>query len=214
MISKRIDAIAKYTKDSYKITDVGCDHGYLIIEALKNYGVTYAVAIDNKPRPLEFAINNVEKEGLKDKVKFSLSSGLEDLDLDSDTIIISGLGGILISHIIDDNIKKINNQKLILQANRNNYDLRKYLNNNGFTFLEEEIIFDSFYYQIMVVRKDKQNKLLTESDLLYGPINIQEKSKLFIELLKKDEKRLNKIPDSNVNKKKKLDIIRSILYEN
>lgn len=214
MISKRIQAIAKYTKDSYMITDVGCDHGYLIIEALNNYNVSYAVAVDNKARPLEFAIKNIEKEGLKDRVKFSLSNGLDKLEEESETIIISGLGGTLIANIIEANINKIKNQKFILQANRNNYELRKYLNNNGFKFLDEEIIFDGFYYQIIVTRKENERNALTESELHYGPINIQKNHRLFIEMLKKEEKRLKKIPKFNIFKKNKLKIIRSILHEN
>lgn len=214
MISKRIQAIAKHTKDSYKITDVGCDHGYLIIEALNNYNVSYALAIDNKIKPLEFAINNIATEGLKDRVKFSLSSGLDELEKDSDTIVISGLGGTLISNIIEENIHKIQDQKFILQANRNNYELRKYLSLNNFKFLDEDIIYDGFYYQIIVVRKDKEKNTLTDSELHYGPINIQKKKEILFEMLKKEEERLVKIPDSNHFKKKKLKIIRSLLYDN
>lgn len=214
MISKRIQAIAKHTKDSYKITDVGCDHGYLIIEALNNYNVKYALAIDNKIKPLEFAMNNITAEGLKDRVNFSLSSGLDELEKDSDAIVISGLGGTLISNIIEENINKIKDQKLILQANRNNYDLRKYLSSNNFKFLDEDIIYDGFYYQIIVVKKDKEKITLTDSKLHYGPINIQKKKEILYEMLKKEEERLIKIPDSNHFKRKKIEIIRSILYEN
>lgn len=214
MISKRIKAIAKYTKDSYKVTDIGCDHGYLIVDALKNYNVSHAVAVDNKELPLSFAKANINKEGLTSKVRFSLSNGLEDLEKDSDTIVIAGLGGSLIALIIDAGLDKIYNQKLILQANRNNYELRKYLNLKGFKFLDEEIIYDGFYYQIIVVRKENYNYPLTESELLYGPINIKKRSQLLIKMLKSEEKRWIKIPDSNELKIQRLEIIRRILNEN
>lgn len=213
MISKRIKEIAKYTKDSYKIIDVGCDHGYLIIEALTNYNVKYALAVDNKSKPLDFAVNNIIKEGLIDRVKFYLSNGLDKLDDECDTIVISGLGGVLISNIINDNIRKINKQRLILQANRNNYELRKYLAENNFVFIDEEIIYEDFYYQIIVAKKNIEKIVLTESQLHYGPINIIKRSKLFLNMLKKEEEILNKIPDSNTSKKEKKEIIRSILNE-
>ena len=129
-------------------------------------------------------------------------------------IVISGLGGTLISNIIEENINKIKDQKLILQANRNNYDLRKYLSSNNFKFLDEDIIYDGFYYQIIVVKKDKEKNTLTDSKLHYGPINIQKKKEILYEMLKKEEERLIKIPDSNHFKRKKIEIIRSILYEN
>ena len=82
MISKRLQEIAKYVYPYKKIADVGCDHGYLIIEAIKKYNVTNCIAIDNKEGPLNVAKYNITNVGYLDKVRFSLSSGITDIDND------------------------------------------------------------------------------------------------------------------------------------
>ena len=44
----RIEELATFISPYKVIADVGCDHGYLVIEAFEKAGVTKAYAIDNK----------------------------------------------------------------------------------------------------------------------------------------------------------------------
>ena len=55
MFSERIKLLARLIPNNSNIADVGCDHGYLIIEADKLNKFNKAIAIDNKIGPLESA---------------------------------------------------------------------------------------------------------------------------------------------------------------
>ena len=92
----RIDLLASLAKDSNVLVDVGCDHGYSLIKAIKYYNVNNAIAIDINEGPLNNCKKNALKYGLNDKIKFILSDGFLELNEEFDTAIISGMGGILI----------------------------------------------------------------------------------------------------------------------
>ena len=87
----RIETLASLTKGSKIICDVGCDHGYVVIEALKNYGVEKAIAADINESPLNQAKLNAK--GLYDKIEFILSDGFKNINYDFDTAIIAGKVG-------------------------------------------------------------------------------------------------------------------------
>lgn len=179
MISKRLQEIAKYVYPYKKIADVGCDHGYLIIEAIKKYNVTNCIAIDNKEGPLNVAKYNITNVGYLDKVRFSLSSGITDIDNDTEAVVISGMGGVLITQILSEKEKLTNIKRLILQPNRNSYELRKFLMENGFYIVSEEIIFeDGKFYEIIV--SERGNMSYNDDELMFGPVLLKEKSEEFI----------------------------------
>lgn len=208
-ISKRIKKIASHIPPAISIIDVGCDHGYLIIESFLNHGIRYAQAIDNKEGPLKNAINNISNYDFYDSVKFTLCNGLENMEEDYECIVISGMGGILISDILLANISKIYNKKLILQPNRNSYDLRKFLFESGFTIIDEDVVFDDDkYYEIIVAEKSDKNPNYSYDDLYFGPINKIKKAESFLDKLKNDLNHLQSINYKNdeiLNKIKKIE---------
>jgi tRNA (adenine22-N1)-methyltransferase len=205
-MSERIKAIASFINPYKRIADVGCDHGYLIIEAFKQ-GINFAQAIDNKKGPLNQAIINLQS--YTNKVSFSLSNGLEKLDEKVEVIVIAGMGGISIIDIFKAHPEKlVNIQRLILQANRNQKELRKYISQIGFKIVSEKIIYeDEVYYEIIVC--DKGNVSYSDDELTYGPLLLQERSPLFIE---KWTQVINKYELINTKATiKKADVIRKAL---
>ncbi len=142
-LSKRLQLVASFVPDNTNIIDVGCDHALLSIylyKTLKNVQVT---ASDINPNPLKIAKENIQKYNLDKKIKVVLKNGIEDLDKEIDTIIISGMGGILISKIIDnkDNLKNIKN--IILSPNNDFPLVRKTLVNLGYKIEKEQLVIDS-----------------------------------------------------------------------
>ena len=115
MFGKRIEKLVSLIKDSKKIADIGTDHGYLVIEALLEGKTLKAQAVDNKKMPLLRAKENIVSFGFEEKVSFSLSNGLDELEEDVDHIIMSGLGGTLIIKLVHENLNKIKKQTLILR---------------------------------------------------------------------------------------------------
>jgi len=206
MFGKRIEKLASLIKDSKKIADVGTDHGYLIIEALLEGKTLKAQAVDNKKMPLLRAKENIVSFGFEEKVSFSLSNGLDELEEDVDHIIMSGLGGTLIIKLVHENLNKIKKQTLILQANRNVSDLRKYLSENCFKIIYEEVIFDEKYYEIIVTKRVVEVVKLTEEEILFGPYNLKHPNNIFYNYLDDEYARYEKIkyPSKQVLHKKSL----------
>lgn len=177
MISARIKTLSSYIKPYKIIADVGCDHGYLIKEAIDNCDVSMAFAIDNKIGPLNSAKRNLNDYS---NVVFSLSDGLDSLDESVELVVIAGMGGLLIKDIIKRNMDKINNVKrFVLQANKNEYELREFMISNNYYIAFENIIYeDDKYYEIIVFEKGNVSYSLEE--LYFGPILLKEKNDVFI----------------------------------
>ena len=166
----RIKNISKYIPPYKRIADVGCDHGYLIIDAFENYNIDFALAIDNKSGPLNRCINNLVEKTYYNNVRFSLSNGISDLSSDIDVVIMAGMGGLLACQIVEKNLEKLSNVKrIIVQANRNNYDVRKYFTRIGFDIKGESIVFeDNKYYEIICFDKvDYEVKEYSDVELQY-----------------------------------------------
>ena len=99
MLSKRLQRVLDYIQIDDKLADIGCDHGYLSLYAIKK-GVKFVQLVDNKIGPLNVAKKNLSKENLNAEIKYSLSSGLSNIDINVDTVAICGMGGDLISKIL------------------------------------------------------------------------------------------------------------------
>jgi tRNA (adenine22-N1)-methyltransferase len=212
MISRRLQTIASFIPEAKTIADIGTDHGYLIIEAFQNCSITKAYAIDNKEFPLNNAKKNIENYPFYKDVNFLISDGLSELKDEVDAIIISGMGGILIKDILINGINNHKKSKLILQANRNCYDLRKYLSDNSYKIIDEAVLKDEKkFYEIIVANHSDEFVSYTEADLLFGPILRRKKSKEFIEKLKDDLRILNKIENKNDEILNKIDKIMECL---
>ena len=110
MISKRIKEIVKLVPPYRRICDVGCDHGYLVMEAFDQGLIDFAQLVDNKEMPLLSAKSNL-KDYNKDSYELSLSNGISELRSDIPCVCILGMGGVLICDILKDT-KKISFFKL------------------------------------------------------------------------------------------------------
>lgn len=199
-MSNRLTTIAKFIPPYQKIADIGCDHGYLIIEAFKQ-GITYAQAIDNKEGPLKQAINNLKT--FQDKVEFILSDGISKINADTEVVIIAGMGGSLIVDILRANPEKLASVKrLILQPNRNIKEVRKFLNLIGFKIAYETIIEEEgIYYEIIVC--DKGLDCYNETELEFGPYLLKEKSPVFLKKWTNVIKKYQEINTSETTEKAK-----------
>ena len=175
---KRLKAISDFIYPYRRIADIGSDHGYLIKIAFDNHLIDYAYAIDNKKGPINSCKNNLKEYK---NVSYFLSDGLDDVDESIDCVIIAGMGGMLIISILEKNKDKLKNiKRLILQANRDEYLLRKYLVENGFYIQDEKIIKeDNKYYEIDCFEKGYEE--YDFNDLYFGKILMKNKDDVFIE---------------------------------
>lgn len=212
----RLDLIASYTQGSKVVCDIGCDHAYALIDAVTKYGVEKGIAADINEGPLNNAIKSIKSNNLEEKIKAILSNGFDSILEDFDTAIISGMGGKLICEILSKGLSKIKGKKLILEANCDMPDVRRFLYNNGFTIIEEEALYDqNKYYEIIVAKPGITS--FDEFDILYGPLLRKAKNEAFIKHYSEQiallENVIPKMNDAKIKeeKNKKLFELKSII---
>ena len=176
-ISKRLSVIVNMIDKGSSIADIGTDHAYVPIEAVKKGISTRAIASDINKGPIEKARDNVKRNGLDNKIECRLGPGFSTIKPgEVQGGIIAGMGGNLIRDIIEEDIevfKKMN--FLIAQPTQNPEIFRKYVYDSGYEIIDEELCFDEgIYYEYIKIKntpckkdkiKDSQNiKTLDDID--------------------------------------------------
>lgn len=203
-ISKRLKQISNYIDNGSSIIDVGCDHALLDIYLENNKKLNKIIASDINEGPLSQAKLNLEKYNSK-IIKLSLSDGLNDLEQDINTIIISGLGGESIISILYKDIKKLENiDNIIVSPNNEIPKVRKKISQLGYMIEKESYVLDkNKYYCIMRFIKGK--KKYSKKELFFGPIALKEKNEMFQKYfeyyLSKEIHILSKLPRKHIIKR-------------
>lgn len=180
-LSQRLKDVATFVPKDAKLLDVGSDHAYLPIYLLEKGLIHSAIAGEVVKGPYESALTNVSASGFKDKIDVRLANGLAAFE-PSDavtTITICGMGGRLIADILDSGKDKLKGvERLILQPNNREDDLRIWLMENGFTIVAEAIMTENGkYYEIMVAEAGQMT--LSDKEVRFGPHLMKDQSQVF-----------------------------------
>ena len=192
MLTRRLNCILNYVNCKVA-ADVGTDHAYIAVELIKSGKAEKVIASDINEGPLNIAKNNIIKEGLSEKIETRLGGGLSVLEEgEADTVIIAGMGGELICQIIKDDIKKAKKSVLIIQPMNAQYEVRKFLFENGFKIKCEDIECEAHrVYNIIIAENGKQEPF--EKDIYYHiPFYLKE-NRNFIHLYNKKKNEFLKI---------------------
>ena len=202
-LSKRLLSIANLVDDNSKVVDIGCDHGLVSIYLAMNKQNISIIASDINQNALDNAIKNINKYHLEDKIKVCLSNGLDNINDEIDTIIISGMGGHTIVDILTNNQEKLNTvNNIIIQSNNDIEYVRRKIVKLGYYISKEKLILDkNIYYTVILFTKGK--KKYTNKEYYFGPILLKENSKIFIERKNKEYTKLLNIKN-NIPKRKLL----------
>jgi tRNA (adenine22-N1)-methyltransferase len=119
------------------------------------------------------------------KTHLSFSSGLQDLDADVDTLILAGMGGLLVLKILNEFPEKLKNIKtIIVDAHTEQKEVREGLSKLSYALQDEDFIVDGkIPYYLMKWSKSPVPPIYTEAELTYGPINLLKWTALFQESL-------------------------------
>jgi len=152
-LSKRLLTCAELIHPGDRVADIGCDHGYLGIHLLTNGIATSVIAADINEMPLQSAVRNAEKFGVRDKMSFYLSDGVKNIPRDFDTLVCAGMGAdTMISILEAAPWLKSKQYRLILQCQSKRPELRKYLYDNGYAICSESLANDGkFIYPVTEV---------------------------------------------------------------
>lgn len=203
-LTNRLLKIASLVSENKRVADIGTDHGYIPVYLLNEKKIDFAILADINKGPLENARSEVRKNKLEDKVDLRLGSGIEVLKKDEvDEIIIAGMGGILISDLLEANKEVAHSvDKLILQPMQAQEELRAYLLNNGYEILDECLEKEDFRIYEIIVAKYTGKNTPVEDDIYYevGKKLIENNDKFLGEFIDNKIKKYNNIIDKLGNK--------------
>lgn len=184
-LSKRLRAIVNFCDKNKIIADIGTDHGFVPNFLYEEDINRKIIATDISLNSLNKAIEFTELRGNKGKIEHIVCNGLEKIP-PVDQIIIAGMGGILISKILDRDFEKARQaEKLILQPMQQVDYLRKFLYDKGFKILDEKIVFeDNKFFHIMVANYKAIKEEYRDIDLKVSKLLRNRKDKDLIEFLK------------------------------
>jgi tRNA (adenine22-N1)-methyltransferase len=225
-LSIRLERVTKYIISKGTLADIGSDHAYLPCYAIENKLATKAIAGEVVDGPFKSAKLNVEERNLTSQIDVRFGSGLSVLLYgEANNITICGMGGTLITQILEEGKEKFSGkERLILQPNINAEIIREWLENNQWALVAEDILEeDGKIYEILVAEKGVMSKL-SEAELLMGPLLMKNKSTTFIKKWSSEQEHYQKIlnqietaqqTEKNDEKKKemnqKIALIQSIL---
>ena len=239
-MSKRIEKLVELFPGARSVADIGCDHGYTSILLAKTGKAEKIIAGYIGQAPLESAKKNILREGLTDRIECRLGDGLEPIKpFEVETVLISGMGGPLMTEILENRIEEFSFAVLSPQS-----DFAKF---RRFIFDRMEIVKEEYleeggkFYRLFLARKkqspesqeieqeekqeerenepkkkeDKKEFCRTAVEWEYGWLPLQEKDPVLKRMLEKEEKQYKEILEKKQIKevKEKLELVnKALLY--
>ncbi len=194
-VSKRMKKIADMVS-AKRVADIGCDHGFVSIYLIKEKDVDHVFAMDINDGPLKRAYEHVNEYGLTNRIEVIKSDGAKAIKPgEADGAVIAGMGGRLTERIILDSIDVFQKMDEMILSPQSEIDhVRRFLIQNGFDILDEEMVLDeSKFYVIIKCSYDASLKRqIDDVQALYGPVLIEKKHPVLIDYL---NERLIKLED-------------------
>lgn len=178
-MSKRFNILLSLIPDCRVFADVGCDHGYIAYEMLKNRKCDRVIASDISAECLQKA-ETLLRETFPDKYTAVVSDGFENVG-NCDCALIAGMGGDTIADILAAAAGRLP-EYLVLQPMKNSQRVRRDLVSLGYEILRDYTFRDGKFYDVILAKKGG-NKTYTADDYIYGRDNLIEKSEDFVALV-------------------------------
>ena len=179
-IGDRLEAIGKLVPQGCVLADIGTDHAYLPVWLLEQGKIASAIAGDIAEGPCLAAKNTVSMHGMKNKVEVRLGSGLKVLQVgEADCIAIAGMGASTMIEILKADMPlAVEAKRLVLQPMAGAASLRKWLIQNGWCIVAEDLVADGRHlYEIMVAERG-ESEAFSDAVLEIGPSLIEAKHPL------------------------------------
>ena len=160
-LNNRLNLCAEMVRKGKRIADIGTDHAYLPVWLVRAGFASFALACDIKAEPLMQGEQTIKKYHVEDLVETRLCDGLNAVSPNEvDDIIIAGMGGETIVHILSDaSWLKDKNKNLILQPMSKHELVIEYLYKNGFELKEHRCtIADGKIYTAFTANYTGNNK--------------------------------------------------------
>ena len=171
-LSRRLERILSMIRPAELLADIGTDHAYVPIEAVRRGLCGRALACDVVPGPLVHARENITAAGCSDRIEIRRGDGLKALGEDRpQCIVIAGMGGALMGRILWEGWDKTENDtQLVLSPQSEWMEFRTFLTEHHWRIRREAMVEEEGkYYLILDCIPDPNMDAQQESAVLrYG----------------------------------------------
>lgn len=184
-LSKRLQKIADLVPVGSIVADIGTDHGYIPVYLIESGKCKKVIGSDISKGSLDKIIQYVKQLNLEKNIETRLGNGLEVLKPNEvDTVIMAGMGGILMKDILEKNLDITNSiTHFILQPMIAAKELREYLIHKDFIIIDEELVKEeNIFYEIIYAIKS-ESKLADQKAYEISPLLIEKKHPLLVEYI-------------------------------
>jgi tRNA (adenine22-N1)-methyltransferase len=182
-LSMRLERVAAQVPAGARLADIGSDHAYLPVALMRRGVITAAVAGEVAMTPYQSALRTVAENQLERCIIVRLANGLAAIEPQDAITAISlcGMGGETIRDILDHDKARLSGyERLILQPNGGELPLRRWLMENSYRILHEEVLRENrFDYEIIVAERSGPIRYSAQ-ELYFGPLQLQTRSPAFI----------------------------------
>ena len=197
---RRLEAALELLPSGVVLADIGCDHGKLCFDALETRKATKVYACDISAPSLEKA-----RKALKGlNAEFVCCDGLDGLKETPDCVLIAGMGGEEILHILR-NLPLP--RTFVLQPMKNADKVRAFLVDRGAKLTADYTFFDGKYYDL-IVGENEGGGSYTDWEIEFGRDNLLRPSNDFAgKLLREKTELANLLQSRNLSRKTREEIL-------
>ena len=205
-LSNRLMEISKFISKNSIVGDIGTDHGLLPIYLIENKISKLVIATDISEKSLDKIVSYEEDRDLSRYIITRLGDGLDVIKpFEIDTLVIAGMGGILISEILEKNKKTSNSiTNFIFQPMIASRELREYLIQNKFIIVDESLAKEGNKFYEIIYAKRGLDYVEDEMDYEISKKLIEKDHPLLKEFLnfkiEKQDEILNRLKDESSEK--------------
>lgn len=174
-LSARLEGLLELLSHSRSslLIDVGCDHGYVSIEAVKRGLCERALACDINKGPLSSAKENIGEAGLSERIRTVLSDGLKALNAEDikregmpSVLLCAGMGGALICSILTEGRDRLELIDRLILSPQSEPELVRglLLNELSYDIISETWIKDEGKYYVLIEAERTLGKRQSSSE--------------------------------------------------
>ena len=206
----RITKLCSYLGKCKTFADVACDHGYCAEYMLKNKLCESAVISDISEKSLSKAETLLSEYISCGRCKPVCCDGLENIERDTELILIAGIGGEEIVKILKNSFIP---KSFVFQPMKNVKELRAYLLENGCKILTDDIFSDGKnYYFIVKGERCGGAGEYTKAQLEYGKDSLN--NPVFFEYLKEEMTKKQSYLSRTMSEQNRAEIVRQLTFMN